>query len=127
MAKTEKIFCIGFDGNVSQESTWSNNVRNYCKLKGKPVFPFVYKKYKVNELAKNAQLVYNANKIFFPPGFAKTPDGKTFLEQLFSFTGKKSSRKDDAPDWLICSNELIVERGFVRSASQEKFPLITIL
>jgi hypothetical protein len=105
-----KVANIGFDGNVNQESNWTNNVRNWCQIKKQP-FPHVeYRRYNVDELAKNFQAVYAADKVFFPPGFAKTPDGERFLAQFFSFTGVKMNKKDDAPDSVISAHEFLLDR-----------------
>jgi hypothetical protein len=105
---------IGLDGNVSQESSWTNNVRNYCRINEKPFPGIEYKKYRVDDLAKNAQLAYAAKRIRFSPGFSLTPDGERFLNQLFAFAGKKASKADDAPDSLISAFEFIHERGVAR-------------
>jgi len=110
---------IAFDGNVSQESTWSQHIKNYTKINSIP-FPHIeYKRYRVNDLAKNLQLAYADNKIKFAPGFSKTPDGEKFLSQFFAFSGtKKESSYDDAPDALICAFEFIHERKLVKQFNQ---------
>ncbi len=114
---TGNIVAFGFDGNVTQESTWTQHVRNYCKIKGVPFPTIEYKKYRVNDLAKNLQLDYEAGKIKFAPSFSKTVDGETFLTQFFSFSGeKKEGGADDAPDSLICAFEFIHERRIVKRA-----------
>lgn len=105
-----EIRSIGFDGNVSQESTWTNNVRNYCRIKQIPFPPVYYKRYHVDDLAKNLQKVYVEGRLKFPQGFAKSKHGIKFLEQFFAFTGKKSNRLDDAPDSIISAFELIHEK-----------------
>lgn len=102
---------IGFDGHVNQESTWTNNVRNFCRIKKQPFPRIEYKRYKVNDIAKNFQLAYAEGRVYFPPGFAKTPDGERFLSQFFAFTGTKKNDADDAPDALICAFEFLHERG----------------
>jgi len=40
---TGNIAAFGFDGNVTQESTWTQHVRNYCKIKGVPFPTIEYK------------------------------------------------------------------------------------
>jgi len=113
------VIAIAFDGNVTQESTWTDMIRSYSRINGLP-FPVVeYKRYRVNDLAKNTQLLYDAGQILFPAGFAKTPDGSRFLAQLFSFSGKKSSGIDDAPDALICAFEYIHERHIPKKSRQQ--------
>jgi len=113
---SENISQIAFDGQVSQESTWTQLVRDYVLINKIP-FPVIqYKSYKVDDLAKNLQMVYSESRIFFPPGFAKTPEGETFLFQFFSFAGKKAGRKDDAPDAAICAFEFIHECSLHRES-----------
>jgi hypothetical protein len=41
-------------------------------------------------------MIYADNKILFPQHFSTTPEGETFLNQLFSFSGEKASGNDDA-------------------------------
>jgi len=104
---------IGFDGNVNQESQWSEHVINYSKINGLP-YPIIdYKRYKVDELTKNAQMLWCNGDIYFPPNFKNSKEGETILSQLYSFAGKKHSEsKDDAPDALVCAIEYIYESGF---------------
>lgn len=113
MRSDSKVKLIGFDGNVSQESQWSQHIENYSRIKGVP-FPVVdYKRYRVDDLAKNAQWIWNDSLIKFPRGFSQTANGKEFLFQLYNFQGKKNSlTKDDAPDALICAIEYLFESGF---------------
>lgn len=110
---------IAFDGNVTQESTWTQHVKNYCRLNSFP-FPHIeYKRYRVNDLAKNLQLAYADSRIKFAPDFSKTIDGERFLAQFFSFSGtKKDGGSDDAPDALICAFEFIHERKLVKQHNQ---------
>lgn len=119
MRAANEIKNLGFDGNVSQESTWTNNVRNWCRINNQS-FPHVeYRRYHVDEIAKNFQAVYASGKVFFPPNFAKTPDGERFLSQFFAFTGtKKSGGKDDAPDSVICAHEFIHERKLTKKPNR---------
>lgn len=110
---------IAFDGNVTQESTWSQHIRNYCQLKGFPIPLIEYKRYRVNDLAKNLQLAYAEGKIKFAPDFFKTVDGERFLSQFYAFAGtKKDGASDDAPDALICAFEFIHERRLVKRTDQ---------
>lgn len=115
--KTDRVRYLGFDGNVSQESTWTNNVRNYCKIKQRPYPPIHYKHYRVNEIAKNCQMAYTECRILFPLGFSKTKHGDKYLTQLFAFTGKTATSRDDAPDSLISAFELINEHPVGTSSS----------
>ncbi len=121
--KTNKHRAIGFDGHVSQESTWSNNIRNYCKIKSIP-FPYViYCRYNVDELAKNIQGVWNEGRILLPDNIYNSDDGKRFLTQVFAFAGKKANLYDDAPDALICAFELLHERRLGKKYSSSIKPI----
>lgn len=104
---------IGFDGNVSQASTWSEHVANYSRIR-KIAVPLVeFKRYSVDELSKNASLLWSEGRIRVSRRFARSEEGEEFLAQMWSFAGKKAGgkKKDDAPDSLICAIELIHERG----------------
>lgn len=105
---------MGFDGNVNQESTWTNNVRNYERISGTPFRRIEYKHYNVDVLAKNFQSAWQDGKVHFPVGFAQSEHGSKYLQQMWKFKGKKSNRKDDAPDSLISAHELLHERRIVR-------------
>lgn len=108
---------IGFDGNVSQESHWTYHVRAFSKEKKIPVPPIEYKKYSVDALLKNAEKIYKNSDVFFPPGFKESETGKAFLKQFHPFKGKKAGKKDDAPDWFVCSIEFLYEVGLVHFVS----------
>lgn len=108
--KKPNIYFIGFDGNVNQESTWSNNVRNWCLINNLPYPPIFYKRYNIDDLAKNIQMVWNDSKVLLPKSINDKKEGKVFLDQIFAFSGKKSNRKDDAPDALISAFEFLNEK-----------------
>lgn len=125
--KAGQVYALGFDGHVNQESTWTQFVRDYCLINNVPFPPLEYRRYRVDDLAKNVQAVWNKGKIKFPEGFAETPEGEQFLRQVFAFQGKKSNKKDDAPDALICAFELLHERGLAtRTSTRETYKVITI-
>lgn len=105
---------LAFDGNVNQESTWTNNVRNYERISGTPFRRIEYKHYNVDVLAKNFQSAWQDGKVHFPVGFAQSEHGAKYLQQLWKFKGKKSNRKDDAPDSLLSVFEVLHERRIVR-------------
>ena len=108
------IICIGWDGHVTQESAWTDNIRNWCRQRQHP-FPRVeYRRYNVDLLAKNTQGLWSDGRILMPVNFSETKDGKLYTQQLFSFQGKKANRPDDAPDGLISATELLHERGLAR-------------
>lgn len=87
--RTNRTRAIGFDGHVSQESTWTNNVRNWCRINNAPFPAITYCRYNTDELAKNIQGVWNEGRILLPENISQTDDGKRFLTQIFAFAGKK--------------------------------------
>ena len=109
---------LGFDGHVSQESSWTQHVKNFTRIHDL-AFPVIeYKNYHVNDLAKNLQLIYNEGRLLFPPGFSFSEDGSAYLQQFFAFKGTKQNGVDDAPDSLICALEFIHERKIVKRQQQ---------
>lgn len=104
---------LGFDGNVNQESHWSMHVRNYSIQEQIPVPHIDYLRYSVDALIKNAEKIYKNKEIYFPPGFKLTTIGQRFLTQFHKFKGKKAGKKDDAPDWFICTIEYLYESKLV--------------
>ncbi len=110
---------LGFDGHVSQESSWTQHVKNFSRIH-QFAFPIIeYKNYHVNDLAKNLQLVYNEGRLLFPPGFSLSEEGERYLTQFFAFKGTKQGGVDDAPDSGICALEFLHERKLVKGNSQE--------
>jgi dsRNA-specific ribonuclease len=121
----ERCKAIGMDGNVNQESHWSEHVRHYFRERGISAPVIEFKNYHVDELTKNAEWAWNSGDILFDPAFDKTEDGERALNQLFTFAGKKNPQyrvvdrrkvqvKDDFPDGLICAIEFMYERGYAR-------------
>jgi hypothetical protein len=115
------IYTIGWDGNVNQESQWTQHIRNWCLVNKLPYPRVEYRRYNVDELAKNVQGLWNEGRILFPDSHLDTEDGKRFLMQLYSFAGKKAGRTDDAPDALICANELLHERHLGRRSNANAY------
>lgn len=115
------IIDTAFDGNVSQESQWTNNIRNFSRLRGFPFPAVVFKKYKVDELVSPVEAEWKANKFFYPPGFSKTEEGKKYLKQVFSFRTKKAKKKDDAPDSLISAYTFLIEKGIAHMTTSSGF------
>jgi hypothetical protein len=117
------VLGLGFDGNVSQESHWTSHLRNFAHARAIPMPRIEFRKYSVSDIAKNTQMEFNQGAFLFPPGFAQTEEGQRFCAQLWSFTGKKrSGRKDDAPDALICANEFLYDKGYsVRPPTDYKY------
>lgn len=118
--RDERIRCLGMDGHVAQESSWTNNIRNYSKIYGIPYPPVEYCRFNVDELSKNAQLVWEESKIVIASDALASRDGQNFLTQLYAFSGKKANRKDDAPDALVCGLELLFKRHLVRRKSNSR-------
>lgn len=112
-----RIVAIGQDGNVSQESTWTNFVRLWSRERGTPFPPVVWCRYRVDDVAKNCATHWGQRRILFPKGFSKSEEGTRYLNQIYAFKGKRSpsQAKDDAPDSLICADELLHERGIART------------
>jgi hypothetical protein len=116
-AKCPSIKAIGFDGNVSQESTWFHLLRSVSRQK-RVVLPAVdFCKYSTDTLAKNAQLAWARRQIFFPLHYSKQEESQEYLEQLRTFRTKKDGKPDDAPDSFICGFEFLHSRRLVRSLS----------
>lgn len=122
-----RLVTVGFDGHVTQESTWTNNVRHWAKQNNAPYPQVTWCRYKVNDLAKNAQMAWQDRRIAFHAGFSETEEGQRFLTQVYAFSGKKkASGTDDAPDALICAFELIHDRLSVRPGQSEASDPIVI-
>lgn len=114
LLRKERCKLIAFDGNVTQESTWTQHVRNHCKITGVP-FPVIhYKRYRVDDLAKNAELSYKSGDVLFNSAILRSEEGREYLKQLHAFSGKKSSKRDDAPDSFISAFEFIHEQSIAR-------------
>lgn len=124
--REESIYCqaIGFDGNVNQESTWTNNIKSWCREYDRPFPTIEYRRYTVDDLMKNCQLTWVRERIKFPPMFKEHIQNKRYIGQVFSFQGKKAKQPDDAPDSLICAFELLHERKITLKTSGFKQPVI---
>jgi hypothetical protein len=122
--RNSKHSVVGFDGHVNQESTWTNNVRNYCQINNKPYPYILYCRFHTDDLAKNIQSAWNLGRVKLNSLLLGTKDTDTFLSQLFSFAGKKANRADDAPDALICAFELIHLRRIVKAKGRAGIRII---
>lgn len=118
------LIALGFDGNVNQESTWDNNVRQYARQRKVPLPTIEYRHYTVDNLVKNSESEWNKGNILFPPGFSQTEMGRRVINQITGFRGKKANNPDDAPDSMICAHELLVELG-VGSMLHDDFDVYT--
>lgn len=123
-----RVVALGFDGHVAQESSWTNHVRNWCRLKSRPFPRITWCRYRVDDLAKNTQAAWTSGAIAFPRGFAQSEEGRRYLAQLYAFRGKRSpsEQNDDAPDSLICADELLHERGIVQRPGGEVAASVTL-
>jgi hypothetical protein len=122
--KTSRIRFVGMDGHVNQESIWTNNIRNFCRINNFPYPPVRYCRYKVDECSKNLQLAWNEGKVKIARSVAESKDGIGLLEQIYAFAGKKANKSDDAADAIICVNELIHEMRLVRQKSRRRSAVI---
>lgn len=115
--KSKHAHCVAvaFDGNVTQEATYTNFIRNYSRQIGAPI-RIEFKRYRVDDLAKSAQIAWSQGLMLFPDGFSKSIANKEYLSQCYNFQGKKAKLKDDAPDSLICAFEFLHERNLARKA-----------
>lgn len=116
----KRVQLIGFDGYVNQESTWTNNVRSWCKIKGLPFPRIEYKTYKVDLLSKTTSFLWNEGKIRLHSDITNADEGKRAIRQILSFSGKKAKKKDDAPDALICAIEMLYEHKYHRRNTSQK-------
>lgn len=122
-----QVITIGMDGNVTQESVWTNNISNFVQINKMP-FPNVkFKRYSVDALATNLEDKWKQNKVYFPPNFNQTEEGKEYVKQFCGFRLKKAKKKDDAPDSAICAYTLIVEEGlaYILSSVDDKIFSVT--
>lgn len=115
-SKSKYCSCIGFDGNVNQESTWQNFVKQYAIIHNTNIPKIQYKKYSVDKILKSCQLAYVEKKIFFPLNFKKMQP--LFYNQLIQFEGKKAGNPDDAPDALICAFEMLNELKITKKTTK---------
>lgn len=108
------IIGAGMDGNVNQESHWSQHVANYAALREIFMPLIVFKHYTVDNIAKFAQSYWVADIVHMPGEWEYPEEEKLFRDDLHSFTGRKlPGVKDDGPDWLVCSVQFMVEQGIV--------------
>jgi len=122
------VIATGMDGNVNQESVWSNNILNFTRLHNFP-FPYIiFKRYHVDDLTTAISAEWKAGRFLWPAGFAKTEVGETFLNQVFGFVNKAAGKKDDAPDALISAYTLMSEIGCnLMSATGENANTIEVI
>jgi len=121
MCDPQRVRGLAMDGNVNQESHWTNHIRSWARLHQRPYPTVAFKRYRTDELATNCQTVWNEGRICFDESLRGSEEMTTALRQIVQFTSKKARRKDDAPDSLICAYQFITERGLVRAAGRPSF------
>lgn len=124
---TDQVRGIAMDGHVSQEAHWTYHIRAWCAEHQSPYPRIEFVRYNVDELATNAQTIWQQGKFLFDEKQWDTEEGQRFQTQLFAFHTKKSKRKDDAPDGLICAYEYITRRKLVRRHSRQAGARPTII
>ena len=108
-----RVLDCSFDGNVTQESQWTNNIRNFVKIEGFPYPPITFCHYVVDDIVTPVSADWKKDKFRFPPGFKKTKEGSEYCRQHFGFKTKKEKKKDDAPDSMICAYTRLSEIGII--------------
>jgi len=112
-----RIRLMGMDGHVNQESTWTNNIRNYTIMSGLPYPPIVFCRYNADIQASQLEAIYKQGLLYFPEDFVESEEGKEAMDQFHGFVTKKDNKKDDFPDDLICCLSLALDRSmFIASA-----------
>jgi hypothetical protein len=118
-----QLIGAGMDGNVNQESHWSQHVDNYCRLRGVLLPTIDFKRYDVSLMAKTAQLVWSSKHFFLPSEWFEDDERRDFMSDLIAFTGRKlPGRRDDGPDWLVCIIQYLHECGLVDDAGPLVMP-----
>ncbi len=117
---------VAMDGNVSQEAHWKNHMRAWSREHQRPYRPVHFKRYRTDELATQAQTIWTEDRIWLDAKQRETPEMFEALRQLFAFTDKKSKRKDDVPDALICGLQFIHELNMVKKPSTEDYTAHTV-
>ncbi len=97
-----RVRMLGMDGNVTQQSMWTNFIRGWTRQKNRPYPPVRFCHYRVDDHITIAQTIYHEGKLLFPKGFAETAVGEEFLDSFHNFAGKAAGKRDDAPDFVIC-------------------------
>lgn len=106
-----RIRIMAMDGNVSQESNWSNNINNFVAIKGMPLPPIMFCKYNVDMISLHLSSIYQQGKLRFPAEFLETEEGEEAITQFQTFGSKKEPGKDDFPDCLISCYQFGIENG----------------
>lgn len=109
--KCNQCISLNFDGNVTQESVWTNNILNFAQIKN-VMYPNVkFKKYNIDALATNLEDKWKAGEVYFVEDFAPPDEKEEYKKQFFGFKLKKANKVDDAPDSAIGAYTSLVEEG----------------
>lgn len=106
-----RIRIMAMDGNVSQESNWDNNIRNFAAITGIPMPPIMFCKYNVDMISLHLSSIYKQGKLRFPVEFLETKEGSDAWDQFHTFGSKKDNGSDDFPDCLISCYQFAIENG----------------
>lgn len=107
---------LGMDGNVSQESHWSQHIRSWCRIHKRPFPPVHFKRYHVDQIAGNLHKLWIDGLVRLEPSMANS----AALEQLIAFTSKAAGNKDDFPDAAISAAQMLNERRMDRGSGQRQ-------
>ena len=109
--KCNQCISLNFDGSVTQESVWTNNILNFAQIKN-VMYPNVkFKKYNIDALATNLEDKWKAGEVYFVEDFAPPDERDEYKKQYFGFRLKKANKADDAPDSAIGAYTSLVEEG----------------
>lgn len=122
------IQIFGMDGNVAQESSWTNHIDNFEALEN-VMFPFITSyRLVVDNISTPCSNEWKNGVFLFPPGFSESEEGKTFLKQVFKFVSKKEGSKDDAADLIICLYHILLTENIADYLynKRERFNYISV-
>lgn len=114
-----RIATLGWDGNVSQESTWTALTNMWIEIQQQPYTRQEYRRYVVDYIYKTPAADWNSGNILVPEDVMATEEGREFMEHIFTFAGKAANLPDDGADLLISAYELIQEIGIPRRGGHD--------
>ncbi|HVZ40936.1 MAG TPA: hypothetical protein VHI13_16770 [Candidatus Kapabacteria bacterium] len=74
--RNDRIVMLAMDGSVSQEAHWTNHIVAWCRINQRAYPPLHFYRYTVDNISIGAALVYNGDRLYFPPDMALHEDGK---------------------------------------------------
>lgn len=120
-----KLHVLGFDGNVSQESTWTDHVRKWQRKNNLPYARIEYKRYRTDEFIKSYSPLWNNGDVLCSEHFRTNEEGKEFIQQMYRFKGKakkQSGVKIDGGDCFTCSMQLLHEGRYHKRSPEGAKP-----